>query len=272
VVDRRFSADLAFALRHQREMQAMIDRITRPTREMQAMIDRATRPTREMQAMIDRATRLTREMQAAIDQITRPTREMQAMIDQITRPTREMQAAMDQVFHLETVDKEETSPSPEDYVAATAESIHSIDVGSILAEEAPGFLNDPTGWLFEKDEAARQGDEQANQILLMVRHIYGCVLLFTRQLNPSIEAIERYSRALALMVFLTVCAGTLSTNNPSALAAINNVLTSPVGLLGVYLAVKGSKPSRPRRNKPSKSGHRQSRPAKRVLQRRRPSR
>ena len=281
MVDQRATAGLESVLRHEREMRALIDQINRPMREVQAIVDQATWPHRQVQALIDRANRPMREVQAIVDQATwphrqvqalidrinRPTREVQAVIDQATRPSRDMQAMIDRLLDLSPSDVVAAGAFADTYLAASAEAVRSIDAGSLLAEEAPALLSDPVKWLEEKEAASRDGDTQASQALLLVKHIYGCMLLFTRQLNPSFEAVEKYSRALSLMVLLVICSGMLATYSPSTLTGINNIFSTPTGLMGVYLAVRSLKPSRPRRNKPSKMHRRRSKPGRRTLRR-----
>jgi hypothetical protein len=254
VVDQRTVAGLAAVLRQQREMQAMVDRITRPSRELQAMIDRATQPQRDIQAMIDR--------------FTQPSRELQAMIDRATQPQRDIQAAISRLFDLSSLDVEDSWISSESFLAASTEAVRPIDAGSLLTEEAPAFLEDPARWLEEKEVASQEGDIQARQALLLIRHIYGCVLLFTRQLNPSLETVERYSRALSILVLFVIFSGTLASHSPSLHSSINNIFSNPSSLAGIILAVQGLRQPRPRRDKPSKMARRRNKPRQRTLLRR----
>ena len=145
-----------------------------------------------------------------------------------------------------------------------------LEPAGILRAESTELLSDPAAWMADTTEAARHGNLSAKNALLLVQCLVGYFLLFTRTLNPSAKAIERIAPIIALSVLFTVAVGTVEARDPALLQKINDRLSSPVGLLGLYLAVVGGgthvvrnaskyKPSKPRRGA--------SRPKRKVIRR-----
>jgi hypothetical protein len=154
------------------------------------------------------------------------------------------------------------------HLATGAEVFASVRVADVLRSEGPGLVEDLAGWVAEKEEAAEAGDVQAGTALLLVRHLFGCFVLLAQRLNPSAKAIERLGAVVALSVLMGVVVGTINANSPRTLERWNSYLSSPLGILGVYLGLAAvGKAPRPRRNKPSLNRRGNSKPRTKVLQR-----
>jgi hypothetical protein len=80
-------------------------------------------------------------------------------------------------------------------------------------------------------EVASTADLAAIQVFL-VR-----TLAAIRALLPTEEFTEKMTTALSLTVLLVVSAGVLKDSNPHAYKELNELLSSPLGILGVVLAV-----------------------------------
>ncbi|KAB1141593.1 hypothetical protein F6X68_21550 [Micromonospora sp. AMSO12t] len=152
-------------------------------------------------------------------------------------------------------------------LATSANLFASVGIASVLREDASGLIEHPTAWLDEVEEAARAGDERAGDALLLVRYLFGCFLLLAQRLNPSARAIERVGALVALSVLMTVVVGTTYANSPKTLEKWDTLLGTPLGILGVYLAISGSGGNRPRRQKPSLNRRGSSKPRRRLLAR-----
>ncbi|MER7009148.1 hypothetical protein ABT297_39735, partial [Dactylosporangium sp. NPDC000555] len=148
--------------------------------------------------------------------------------------------------------------------------LSTVDAAGILKEEAEDLLQDPETWLSNTETAAESGDEQANSALLLVRYLFACFLLLARRLDPSARTVERYAPLIAISVLLVVIAGTLNANNPKLLEKVNGLLSSPIGIVSLYVALRPAASAiRSRRRKPSMPLRGASRPGRRVLRRRR---
>ncbi|MEU4479696.1 hypothetical protein AB0F68_16810 [Micromonospora sp. NPDC023966] len=154
-----------------------------------------------------------------------------------------------------------------DQLAAGADLFASVGIADVLREEAPRLVGDPATWLAEAEEAAQAGDERAGNVLLLVRYLFECFLLLAQRLNPSAKTIEKVGALLALSVFMTVVVGTTYANSPKTLEKWNTCLGTPLGILGLYLAISGSGGKRPRRHKPSLNRRGNSKPRTQVLRR-----
>ncbi|NED54621.1 hypothetical protein G3I24_27465 [Micromonospora aurantiaca] len=137
----------------------------------------------------------------------------------------------------------------------------------VLREEAAGLVDDPAAWLTEAEKAAQAGDERAGAALLLVQYLYGCFLLLAHRLNPSAKTIEKVGGLVALSVLMTVVVGTTYANSPKTLETWNTCLSTPLGLVGIFLALTGSGGKRARRNKPSLNRRGNSKPRTKMLRR-----
>jgi hypothetical protein len=154
-------------------------------------------------------------------------------------------------------------------LTVSAGLLGSLDVAEILRAETPALLEDAAAWASTNEEAAARGDRRSIEALLLFKYLCDCFLLLVRQLNPSARSVERYAPAVARLVFLTIVFGALHDADPQAFEKINNVLASPIGLVGLYLAVNpqsvGKRPVCVKHGKNRLS----SKPGKKALRRKR---
>ncbi|MBQ0906415.1 hypothetical protein [Micromonospora sp. U21] len=154
-----------------------------------------------------------------------------------------------------------------EHLAASANLFASVGIADVLREEVSGLVEHPAAWLDETEAAAKAGDERAGDALVLVRYLFGCFLLLAQRLNPSARAIERVGALVALSVLMTVVVGTTHANSPKTLEKWDTLLGTPLGILGVYLAISGSGGKRLRRQKPSLNRRGSSKPRTRLLRR-----
>ncbi len=152
-------------------------------------------------------------------------------------------------------------------LSAGADLFASVGIAEVLREEASGLVEDPAAWLDEIEDAAQAGDDQAVSVLFLLRYLFGCFLLLAQRLNPSAKTIEKAGALVALSVLMTVVVGTTYANSPKTLEKWNTCLGTPLGILGVYLAISSPGGKRPRRQKPSLNRRGNSKPRTKMLRR-----
>ncbi|MER5458925.1 hypothetical protein ABT008_29585 [Micromonospora sp. NPDC002389] len=157
---------------------------------------------------------------------------------------------------------------PDRRLAEIAKYLATVDVVGILKEEGEELLEDPENWFSDTEAAAEDGDQEANRALLLVRYLYACFLLLARRLDPSARSIERFGPLIAMAVLMAVITGTLNANNPKLLEKVNDLLSSPIGIVGLYVALRPVAGTKTNKRKPSKPCRSASRPSSRVLRRR----
>ncbi|MEV4658163.1 hypothetical protein, partial [Micromonospora sp. NPDC049301] len=144
-----------------------------------------------------------------------------------------------------------------------------LEPADVLRQESAELISDPVGWLTDTADAARRGVESAKDALFLFQYLFGCFMLFARRLDPSAKTIERFGPILALSVLLVVAGGTVEAKDPKLIEKINDRLSTPLGLLGVFLSVVGGAQavSRAKRHKPSKPRCGSSKPRRKVIRR-----
>ncbi|MFI6231926.1 hypothetical protein ACIBD9_00010, partial [Micromonospora sp. NPDC050784] len=156
----------------------------------------------------------------------------------------------------------------EEQLYQSAAFFSSMDAAGILRDQAADLLESPADWLADTEEAAANGDDLARDALLLVGYLLGCFALLARRLDPSARTIERLGPLVALSVLLMVVAGTIGANNPKALEKINEYLSSPAGLIGIFLGATATAAGpMQRKRKPSKPLRGSGRPRRKVLRR-----
>ncbi len=205
----------------------------------------------------------TPALDAAFERLRSPS--MEALLAQSSAP------ALDAVFERLRSPAVEAlltrNPTVEAALAQSASFFASVNAAELLQKESAALLADPTTWVAETEAAAEDGDDHANRAWLLVRYLYGCFWLLARQLDPSARTLERYGPVLAWLTIFVIAAGTLNAADPQALAALNNLLTTPVGIVSVYLAARSLPDGRPKKHKRSKKTSGGSKPSKKALKR-----
>ncbi|MEU8259877.1 hypothetical protein AB0C02_04550, partial [Micromonospora sp. NPDC048999] len=186
----------------------------------------------------------------------------------LTAPSNEVLARLAQMSAHFTATMPHLDVDVDRRLAEIAKYLSTVDATGILKEEGEELLEDPEGWLSETEAAAKDGDQEANQALLLVRYLYSCFLLLARRLDPSAKSIERFGPLIAMSVLLTVIVGTLNANNPKMLEKVNDLLSTPIGIVSLYISLRPQPAARARKRKPSMPLRGASRPSSRVLRRR----
>ncbi|MEO3775849.1 hypothetical protein ABGB16_03140 [Micromonospora sp. B11E3] len=184
---------------------------------------------------------------------------------------RSMEAAFSTANFARAVDVASLGRSMEAALAAL-EGISfpaGLEPADVLRQESAELISDPAGWLTDIADAARSGVESAKDALFLVQYLFGCFLLFARRLDPSAKTIERFGPIIALSVLLVVAVGVVEAKDPKLIEKINDRLSTPLGLLGVFLGVVGGTQavSRAKRHKPSKPRRGSSKPRRKVIRR-----
>ncbi|SCL18102.1 hypothetical protein GA0070616_1432 [Micromonospora nigra] len=184
---------------------------------------------------------------------------------------RSMEATLSTANFARTIDVASLARSMEATLAAL-EGISfpaGLQPADVLRQESAELISDPAGWFADIADAARSGVESAKHALFLAQYLFGCFLLFARRLDPSAKTIERFGPIIALSVLLVVAGGVVEAKDPKLIEKINDRLSTPLGLLGVFLGVVGGTQtvSRAKRHKPSKPRRGSSKPRRKVIRR-----